>query len=51
MKLFMNTAIVERGFSHMNIVKNGTHTSLGDNSINDLLGIKINGPSLANFIG
>ena len=49
MTLSMSTAIVERGFSHMNIVKSATHTSLGNNSMNDLLEIKINGPSLSNF--
>ena len=49
MTLSMSTAIVERGFSLMNIVKSATCTSLGNNSLNDLLDIKINGPSLANF--
>ena len=49
MTLSMSTTIVERGFSHMNIVKNATCTSMGNNSLNELLKIKINGPSLANF--
>ena len=49
MTLSMSTAIVKRGFSHMNIVKSATRTSLGNNSLNDLLEIKINGPSLASF--
>ena len=43
----MSTAIVERGFSHMNNVKDATCTLLGNNNLNNLLEIKINGPSLA----
>ena len=49
MTLYLITAIIERGFSHMNIVKSATCTSLGNNSMNDLLEINIKGPSLSNF--
>ena len=47
--LSMSTAIVERGFSHMNNVKDSTRTLLGNNNLNNLLEVKINGPSLDNF--
>ena len=43
----MSTAIVERGFSHMNNVKDATRTLLGNKNLNNLLEIKINGPSLS----
>ena len=49
MTLSMSTAIVERGFSHMNIVKNSTRTLLNNNTLNDLMELKINGPTLTNF--
>ena len=49
MILSMSIVIVETGCSRMNIVKSATRTSLGNNSMNDLLEIKINGPSLSNF--
>ena len=45
----MSTAIVERVFSHMNNVKESTRTLLGNKNLNNLLEIKINGPSLAAF--
>ncbi len=45
----MSTAIVERGFSHMNNVKDSTHTLLGNDNLKNLPEIKINGPSLAAF--
>ena len=49
MTFSMSTAIIERGFSHMNIVKNSTRTLLLNNTLNDLMELKINGPSLADF--
>ena len=45
----MSTAIVERGFSHMNNIKDSTRTVLGNDTLNNLLEIKINGPSVADF--
>ena len=45
----MSTAIVERCFSHMNNVKDSTRTLLGHENLNNLLEIKINGPSLVDF--
>ena len=45
----MSTAIVERVFSHMNNIKDSTRTLLGNENLNNLLEIKINGPSLAAF--
>ena len=47
--LSMSTAIVERGFSHMNNVKDSTRTLLGKNNLNNLLEVKINGSSLEDF--
>ena len=47
--LSMSTAIVERGFSHMNNIKDSTRTLLGNNNLNNLLEVKINGPSLEDF--
>ena len=47
--LSMRTAVVERGFSHMKNIKDPTHTLLGSNNLNNLLEIKINGPSLDDF--
>ena len=41
----MSTAVVERGFSHMNIVKSSTRTLLGNGTMNNLLEIKLNEPS------
>ena len=34
----------------MNVVKDERHTQLGNDTLNDLLEVKINGPSLANFV-
>ena len=45
----MSTAIVERGFSHMNIIKGVTRTRLGSETLNDLMEIQINGPSLSDY--
>ena len=45
----MSTAIVERGFSHMNNVKDATRTMLGNKTLNNLLEVKINGPTLKDF--
>ena len=49
MTISMSTAVVERGFSHMNIVKSSTRTLLGNDTINNLLEIKLNGPSITDF--
>ena len=45
----MSTAVVERGFSHMNIVKSSTCTLLGNDTLNNLLEVKLNGPSVKEF--
>ena len=41
----MSTVIVERGFSHMNIIKGETRTILGNETLNNLLELKINVPT------
>ena len=45
----MTTAVVEQGFSHMNIVKSSTRTMLGNDTLNNLLEIKLNGESIKEF--
>ena len=45
----MGTAVMERGFSQMNIVKSSTQTLLGNETMNNLLEIKLNGPSIKDF--
>ena len=45
----MSTAIVERLFSHMNNIKDSTRTLLGNTNLNNLLEVKVNGPSLEAF--
>ena len=45
----MSTAIVERGFSHMNIIIGVTRTRLGSETLNDLMEIQINGPSSSEY--
>ena len=45
----MSTAIVERGFSIMNVVKDARRSLLGNMPLNDLMEIKINGPKLDDF--
>ena len=45
----MSTAVVERGFSHMNNIIRPERTRLGKDSMNDLLEIQINGPELEDF--
>ena len=45
----MSTAIVERGFSHMNIIKSETRTLLGNETLNNLLELQINGPTFEDF--
>ena len=45
----MSTAIVERVFSHMNNVNDLTRTLLGNKNLNNLLEIKIDGPSMVDF--
>ena len=47
----MSTAVVERGFSHMNNVMGPERTRLGKDTLNDLMEIQINGPSLESFSG
>ena len=49
LKHSMSTAIVERGFSHMNIIKVETCTLLGNETLNHLLELKINGPTFEDF--
>ena len=49
MTISMSTAVVERGFSHMNIVKSSTRTLLGNDTLNNLLEIKLNGESIKEF--
>ena len=34
----------------MNVVKDEKHTQLGNDTLNDLLEVKFNGPSLADFV-
>ena len=46
----MSTAQVERGFSHMNIIKRSDRTKLRNDSLNNCMEIKINGPELDDFI-
>ena len=45
----MITAIVERGLSHMNIIKGKTRKLLGIETLNNLLKLKINGPTFEDF--
>ena len=45
----MSTATVEIGFSHMNIIKGETRTLLGNETLNNLLELKINGPTFEDF--
>ena len=51
MTVSMSTAVVEQGFSHyhMNIVKSSTHTVLGNDTMYNLLEIKLNRPSIKDF--
>ena len=49
MTISMSTAVVERGFSHMNLVKSSTRTLLGDEALNNILEVKLNGPSTNDF--
>ena len=49
MTISTSTAVVERGFSHMNIVKSSTRTLLGNDTLNNLLEIKLNGESIKEF--
>ena len=43
--LSMSTAQVERGFSHMNIIKRADQSNLANDSLNNCMEIKINGPA------
>ena len=45
----MSTARVERGFSHMNIIKNSGRTLLRNDTLNSCMEIKVNGPTLEEF--
>ena len=47
--LSMSTAQVERGFSHMIIIKRSERTQLRNESLNNCMEIKINGPELEYF--
>ena len=49
MTISMSTAIVERLFSHMNNIKDSTRTLLGNKNLNNLLEVKVNGPSVEAF--
>ena len=49
LSISMSTATVERGFSVMNVVKDETRTLLGNDTLNDLVEIKVNGVSLDDF--
>ena len=43
--LSMSTAQGERGFSHMNIIKRADRSNLANDSLNNCMEIKINGPA------
>ena len=45
----MSTARVERGFSHMNIIKSSGRSQLRNDSFNNCMEVKINGPNLEEF--
>ena len=45
----MSTARVERGFSHMNIIKSSGRSQLRNDSLNNCMEVKINGPNLEEF--
>ena len=45
----MSTAVVERGFSHINILNSSIRTQLGNATIDNLLEVKINGPFIEDF--
>ena len=49
MTISMSTAVVERGFSHMNNVKSETRTLLGNEALNNILEVKLNGTSTRDF--
>ena len=49
MTISLSTAVVERGFSHMNLVKRSTRTLLGNEVLNNLLEVKLNGTSTNDF--
>ena len=49
MTISMSTAVVERGFSHMNQVKSSTRTLLGNEALNNVLEVKLNGTSTNDF--
>ena len=49
MTISLSTAVVERGFSHMNLVKSSTRTLLGNEVLNNLLEVKLNGTSTNDF--
>ena len=49
MTISLSTAVVERGFSHMNLVKSSTRTLLGNEVLNNLLEVKLNGTSTYDF--
>ena len=47
--LSMSTARVETGFSHMNVIKGSDRSQLRNDSLNNCMELKINGPSLEEF--
>ena len=49
MTISMSTAVVERGFSHMNQVKSSIRTLLGNEALNNVLEVKLNGTSTNDF--
>ena len=49
MTISLSTAVVERGFSNMNLVKTSTRTLLGNDVLNNLLEVKLNGTSTNDF--
>ena len=45
----MSSAACERGFSYLNQIKSDQRTHLAEQTTEDLMRIRINGPSLENF--
>ena len=45
----MSNIVVERRFSHMNQVKSSTRTILGNEALNNVLEVKLNGTSTNDF--
>ena len=47
--LSLSTAEEERGVSKLNVIKDTLSTNLDDETLDDLMEISINGPTMANF--